>query len=159
MYVIEIRVPPLRERKDDLPLLIEHFLAQYRRKQQRLQAESSHVPTTLPGQILEALYAYDWPGNVRELQNVLQRYLATQHLGAEMPLIPPLSQGTRAVPDITLGLEDTTLPEMVRMFEKRMIADALVKNDHRKINTARMLGIPRSTLHRKLKEYGLREYE
>ena len=152
--VIEIRVPPLRERKDDLPLLIEHFLDQYHRKQEK---GTSDVPATLPGRILEALYAYDWPGNVRELQNMLQRYLATQHLDAEIPLITSLSQGTRAVlPEIMMNTQDLSLPEAVKAFEKQIITEALAKNQYHKVNTARMLGIPRSTLHRKIKEFQLR---
>ena len=155
--VIEIQVPPLRERRDDLPLLIEFFLDQYLRKQQSLRTEPSRVPGTLPGQILEALYVYDWPGNVRELQNVLQRYLATQHLDAGIPLISSRTQGTHTVAKSPMSPEGITLPDAVRAFEKQMIADALVKNQQHKINTARMLGIPRSTLHRKIKEYQIQE--
>jgi len=153
--VIEVRIPPLQERKEDLPLLIEHFLDQYHRKQQKLRTKPSHFPATLPGHILEALYVYDWPGNVRELQNVLQRYLATQHLDAEISLISSLSEGTRVVPESTMIPKGLTLPEVMKEFEKRVITDALEKSNHHKIDTARMLGIPRSTLHRKIKEYGL----
>jgi transcriptional regulator with PAS, ATPase and Fis domain len=157
--VIEIQIPPLRERRDDLPLLIEFFLDQYLRKQQSRRTEPSRVPRPLPGQILEALYAYDWPGNVRELQNVLQRYLATQHLDAGIPLISSLTQGTHAVAEGPMSQEGVTLPDAVRAFEKKMIAAALVKNQQHKINTAKMLGIPRSTLHRKIKEYQLQKSE
>jgi DNA-binding NtrC family response regulator len=97
---------------------------------------------------------------VRELQNVLQRYLATQHLDAEIPLIPTtLSQRTHAVAESPTSPEGITLPDAVRAFEKQMIADALVKNQQHKINTARMLGIPRSTLHRKIKEYQIQKSE
>jgi DNA-binding NtrC family response regulator len=103
--------------------------------------------------------ALDWPGNVRELQNVLQRYLATQHLDAGIPLISSLTQGTHAVAESPMSPEGITLPDAVRAFEKQMIADALVKNQQHKINTARMLGIPRSTLHRKIKEYQIQESE
>ena len=155
--VIEIRVPSLRERKDDLPLLIEHFLDQYFRKQQKLQTDSLRAPITLPGQILDALYAYDWPGNVRQLQNILQRYLATQSLDEEILLSVSPTPGTRSGSEIAMNTVGLSLPEAVNAFEKRMIAEALAKNQDHKINTAKMLGIPRSTLHRKLKEYQLAE--
>jgi PAS domain S-box-containing protein len=155
--VIEIRVPSLRERKDDLPLLIEHFLDQYFRKQQKLQTGSLRAPITLPGQILDALYAYDWPGNVRQLQNILQRYLATQSLGEEILLSVSSAPGIRSVSAIAMNTAGLSLPEAVNAFEKRMITEALAKNQDHKINTAKMLGIPRSTLHRKLKEYQIEE--
>lgn len=71
IHGFEILMPPLRERKEDLPLLIEHFLSIYSQAQ---------IPPTLPGAILNQLYQHDWPGNVRELYHVLQRYLATQRL-------------------------------------------------------------------------------
>ena len=84
--VIEITVPPLRERKEDLSLLIEHILNQYSQKQLAMHGSAPvDLPTDqsmLPGELVQGLYAYDWPGNVRELQNVLQRYLATHNIQA-----------------------------------------------------------------------------
>ena len=71
IHVIPITSPPLRERKEDIPLLVEHFLGLY--------GEGSN-PSTLPGRVLDSLYHYDWPGNVRELQNVLHRYLALRRV-------------------------------------------------------------------------------
>jgi transcriptional regulator with PAS, ATPase and Fis domain len=154
--VIEIQVPPLRERKEDLSLLIEHFLEQFRRKQQKLNKTGlPQIPKTLPGQIFEALYAYDWTGNVRELHNVIQRYLATQHLDLEIPLLSAFPQEKPAVSGMTIHTEGLALPDAMKEFEKQMLIEALAKNQQHKINTAKMLGIPRSTLHRKIKEHGL----
>ncbi|MDY0095197.1 MAG: sigma 54-interacting transcriptional regulator [Candidatus Vecturithrix sp.] len=157
--VIEIRVPPLRERKEDIPLLVEYFLEQYRRKQQQRQEDLVEIPQIMPGHIMEAFYAYHWPGNVRELQNVLQRYLATRHLDMDIPLLRSLQGRTPDQGDMLFSLQGLPLPEAVKAFEKQYIADALVQNQQHKLNTAKMLGIPRSTLFRKIKDYRLYDEE
>ncbi|GAK55388.1 PAS modulated sigma54 specific transcriptional regulator, Fis family [Candidatus Vecturithrix granuli] len=151
--VLEIRVPPLRERKEDIPLLVDHFLEQYRRKQQQRQEEYVEIPNILPGHIMEAFYAYNWPGNVRELQNVLQRYLVTQHLDGNLPLLAEIPPKSRTVIEIPMNPAGLPLPDAVKTYEKQVIVETLEKNHYHKINTAKMLGIPRSTLHRKIKEY------
>ena len=153
--VIEITVPPLRERKEDIPLLIEHFLTILSRKQKRNGLNSPPVPSSLPGEILDALYQYNWPGNVRELQNVLQRYLATQHLTEEIPLISPARRNKQTDPASSRLPKGVSLPEALRECEKQFILQALKQSGYHKINTAKILGIPRSTLHRKIKEYRL----
>jgi transcriptional regulator with PAS, ATPase and Fis domain len=71
IQVIHIQLPPLRHRKQDIPLLVEHFLRKMKGPSGRL---------SIPGRIMDTLIAYDWPGNVRELRNVLQRYVALGHL-------------------------------------------------------------------------------
>ena len=131
----------------------------HRRKQARLQPNPAQFPASLPGHVLEALHAYDWPGNVRELQNMLQRYLATQHLDLELPLRAAPAQETRQITESPLNLNGIPLPEALKEFEKQMIVAALAQNQQHKINTAKMLGIPRSTLHRKIKEYQIQDAE
>lgn len=125
--VLEIRVPPLRNRKEDIPLLVDHFLEQYRRKQQHRQEEPVEIPNILPGHIMEAFYAYNWPGNVRELQNVLQRYLATQHIDGDLPLLAALLPKSRTVLEIPMNPEGLPLPEAVKAFEKQVIVETLGK--------------------------------
>ncbi len=158
--VIEIQTPPLRDRKEDLPLLIEFFLDQYRRKQERIHKQvPPDLPvdqTMLPSDVIQALYAYDWPGNVRELQNILQRYLATQHLDLKMPLMAH-REHPRAIPGIERDLKKMTLPEAVDVLEKQMILDVLARHGHHRLNTAKTLGITRRALQYKLKKYGLLE--
>jgi DNA-binding NtrC family response regulator len=155
--VIEIQVPPLRERKEDISLLVEHFLSLYHRKQQQRHLAKDSAPAVLPGQVLEALYAYDWPGNIRELQNVLQRYLATQHLDAALPLIVSPDGSNRAMPKMVIESTADTLYDAVKAFEKQIIADALLKNRQNLSKTAATLKVPFSTLHRKVKQYGLKD--
>jgi PAS domain S-box-containing protein len=156
--VIEISVPPLRERKEDLPLLIEHILDRYRQKQAEMHGSVPHdLPTDqtmLPGDLIQTLYAYDWPGNVRELQNVLQRYLATKHLDAVIPLFTN-SRGIHTEPEVNIPSHGMTLSETVQVVEKQIIADLLARNRYHKSKTAKMLGISRSTLNIKIKQYQL----
>ena len=156
--VIEIRVPALRERKDDLPLLIEHILEDYCQKQRQLQGNlSQELPENqamLPGELVQVFYTYDWPGNVRELQNVVQRYLATQDAPAILTLLGR-SGGSRLLPEAPPIQTNRSLPETVQAFEKQMIADMLARNQYHIGRTAEMLSIPRLTLHRKIKKYQL----
>ncbi len=150
IHVIAITLPPLRERREDIPLLIEHFLRHYRPNQD--------LPT-LPSHVLETLYAYNWPGNVRELQNVLQRYLTTGRLDfletTDKP--QPITAGQTIVLD-PAGQEDVQdLPSAVDAFEKRLIAQALHHHRWERGTTAAALGISPRTLYRKMVRYHLKE--
>lgn len=157
--VIEIRVPALRERKDDLPLLIEHILDDYRQKQIQFQGNApQELPisqTMLPGELMQVFYTYDWPGNVRELQNVVQRYLATHDVPAILALLGR-SRGVRPLPETFPVQTNLSLSATVQAFEKQVIVDMLTRNQHHIGRTAEMLGVPRLTLHRKIKKYQLK---
>jgi transcriptional regulator with PAS, ATPase and Fis domain len=136
-------VPPLRDRKEDIPLLIEYFLKQ-------LYPEGPIQ--RLPSKIEEFFYQYDWPGNVRELQNKLKRYVSTRQVDLFPPSsVPPAAVHKTALPENT----DQTLHSAVETLEKQMITEALVSNHWHKGNTAKMLGIPRKTLQRKMAKYSL----
>jgi two-component system response regulator HydG len=147
LNVVNLRIPPLRERKQDIPVLVEHFLDRMSR--------STGVERTLSEEAMERILAYDWPGNVRELENSLERASAlssgpTLHL-ADLPSTlqnPPLSASLTEPAD---GIEP--LKEM----EKHAILAAIQKLNGDKLRAARMLGIGKTTLYRKLKEYGLLE--
>jgi transcriptional regulator with PAS, ATPase and Fis domain len=158
--VIEIPVPPLRDRKDDIPLLIEHFLTQYRQKQEDLRGQEliniPTDPTMLPPELLQALYTYQWPGNVRELENVLQRYLATYDLEKILSQLAVPQKPRYASPE-SINPEGTPLPDVLKSVERRMIADALTRSQHHMATAAEILGIPQSTLYRKIKQYHLIE--
>jgi transcriptional regulator with PAS, ATPase and Fis domain len=154
--VIEIAVSPLRERKDDLALLIEHILEEYRQKQAHVQGNIlPDLPTDqtmLPAELVQALYAYEWPGNIRELQNVLQRYLVTRDSGAVLALL-----GTHTASRAVSYAENLppTLPEAVQTLEKRMITHTLTQTQNRIGKTAEKLGMPVRTLQYKIKKYQL----
>jgi transcriptional regulator with PAS, ATPase and Fis domain len=158
--VIEMMMPPLRERKDDLPLLIEHILADYRQK--HLEVSGQNMPivpadqSELPGELIQALYAYDWPGNVRELQNVLQRYLVTRDLMSTLTRIAP-SEGKRGIVASPSLPASMPLPEALKAFEKQKIAELLALNHYNVRKTASMLGIPIPTLYYKIKYHSIKK--
>jgi transcriptional regulator with PAS, ATPase and Fis domain len=145
IHIIPITLPPLRERKDDLPLLIEHFLTIY--------ATSENMPL-LDGKVLGMLYNYDWPGNVRELQNVLQRYITMKTLDF-MP--PSVSKSTSLEAFNPIGPQAGAEPldQAVANFEKNLLLGILEQHRWQKNKAASALQIDRKTLFRKMKKYGL----
>ena len=136
VHVIPIHLPPLRKRKEDIPLLAEHFFKAYDRK----------IRPTLTNRIMDTLMNYNWPGNVRELQNVLYRFVTLKRLDlagdASMPAVEPSAEETAAA---------TSLPDAVARFEKRQITAALAQCRWNRTRTAKALGIGLRTLQRKMK--------
>jgi DNA-binding NtrC family response regulator len=169
LNVVTIYLPPLRERREDIPELVGHFLRVYNK------ANDRHVPH-VERKAMEALRAYDWPGNVRELQNYVERAVVLAHgdeltcdllpenvLGRKRPRI-----GRRLGADLeTLsselveqglsdsGAEDDLYGKIVRRVERELIAQVMIECDNVQIKAAARLGINRNTLHKKLKEYEL----
>ncbi|MDH3998637.1 MAG: sigma-54-dependent Fis family transcriptional regulator [Desulfuromonadales bacterium] len=138
IQVIEITLPPLRERREDIRLLVEHILAQ-----QGAQDKMAALPEKLRGM----LFHYDWPGNVRELVNTIQRYLATDFV-----TLPGQPQGeAEEKPSLDSGLHDT-----LDALEKKMIGEALQQTKWRRSETAALLQIPRRSLLRKMQKYDLK---
>jgi len=149
IHIIPISLPPLRERKDDLPLLIEHFLSVY--------ADSDNMPF-LDGKVLGMLYNYDWPGNVRELQNVLQRYITLKTLdfmSASASSSLSLDDFDNADIDENVDENADSLNQAMDNVEKKIIRTVLEKNQWQKNKTATALKINRKTLFRKMKKHDL----
>ena len=141
IHVLTIKLPPLREHKDDIPLLIEHFL-----EQQKLDMEHSNIPVS----VREQFSAYEWPGNVRELFNELTRYLTTGHM--ELADVRSIEQPQlTAFPFLQSGWP---LNEAVDAFEKFYITQSLQKNSGKKGRAANDLQVDRKTLYKKIKKYG-----
>ena len=138
IHVITMTVPPLRERKDDILLLLDYFLE---------ESAADETRSRLPGKMVEALYAYDWPGNVRELRNVVQRYLAGQPLQFDGN-VSHLSFENASGDFLASNLP---LREQVEQFEKRSILAALNAHQWHREETAAALGLPLRTLHRRMK--------
>ncbi|HQY68314.1 MAG TPA: sigma-54 dependent transcriptional regulator [Pyrinomonadaceae bacterium] len=140
LNVVEIAIPPLRYRREDIPLLIQHFVAKHRR--------GSGVPISgLSKPVMDALCGYDWPGNIRELENTIER--ATILGGNEIRLedLPAkLLANTRNTDSSSFG---PTLDEV----EKKYVLEVLTAFGEDKNATARILGIDLSTLYRKLKKF------
>src|SRR5262245_5973861 len=149
LAVIPIEVPPLRQRPEDIPLLVDYFIRLY-------SGENAKRPKTMSVEALAYFLAYEWPGNVRELRNMVERLVI---------MTPGDVIGPSAVPpplrprDAAEAAEDTqkekTLKEAREAFERAYILGELRQLDWNMTKTAQKLGIERSHLYRKLKIYGI----
>jgi two-component system response regulator PilR (NtrC family) len=143
LNVIRVTLPPLRERREDIPALVNHFI---RRFNKRFRRDVRGVTQDA----IAALSAYDFPGNVRELENLIERAFA---MGTRESLtladLPSLS----ARPSIAPSIETKAVPTLAEV-EKELILRALAVHNNDKEEAARALGISRRTIYRRLKEYG-----
>jgi len=137
--VIEIEIPPLRNRKQDIPLLLDHFLSKF-----------SDKPTTLTSNAMAQLIKYNFPGNVRELEHMVQRIITMSRTNSinesDLPSEVRSLQGK---------LSQGTLNERLAEFEKRMLVDALEQNNWVQTRAAEMLGISERVLRYKMSKAGI----
>jgi len=149
LAVIPIEVPPLRQRTEDIPQLVEYFIRLF-------SGENAKRPKTISVEALAYFLSYDWPGNVRELRNMVERLVIMTPGDVIGPdaLPPPLRPR-----DPEASVEDTqrekTLKEAREAFERAYILSELRAHDWNMTRTAEKLGIERSHLYRKLKTYGI----
>jgi transcriptional regulator with PAS, ATPase and Fis domain len=141
LNVVQIKIPPLRERKTDIPILVNSFLEKF--------SEANGRVRTISEDAIARMMAYDWPGNVRELENAIERAIALGsgpilHAG-DLPTNLQYGTGER------LPQNDELLP--LDELERRAILRALREAGGDKLAAARMLGIGKTTLYRKLKQY------
>ncbi len=143
--VIRIELPPLRKRKEDIPLLVEHFIARFNRLQLRSVKGIS-------GEAMEFLMAHDYPGNVRELENIIEHAFIL--CGKDMIEPRHLPEGfvARMPGEASPGVD---LSSAVRAVEARAITAALKRNNNNRLAAARELGLHKSTLFRKVKSLGI----
>jgi len=172
LAVVPIQVPPLRERKEDIPQLAAHILARRRGAAKSFNGGETRYPTQITGKALQRLAGYRWPGNIRELENVLSRAailcdgdMIRSHdldmLGTGATGQPPPDADDRVdLPSIDLdrlgdgeGLKDLT-ERALRTVERAAIAVAL-RRDRNPALAARRLGISRASIYTKMKTYGL----
>ena len=166
LNVVAVNLPPLRERRRDVPLLIEHLLAKYAGE----LGERGLVP-----EALDRLVGYDWPGNVRELENVIQRAMVMATTGIILPEhlpIGPVSAGASATVDAPLeevierklnecvrGLREHASANlydlMIGLVEKPLLRAVLRETAGNQVRAAQILGINRNTLRKKLLEHGI----
>ena len=149
--VITINLPPLRERREDIPLLIDFFLG-------RISERSGEKKKSLDQETFQALYQYDWPGNVRELENEIERLSALGGEVVEFQLLSSNIQVNGRKPGRVVNgkpLKDI-VARTVEDVESQVIRSALADTDWKKSKTAEMLGISRPTLDAKILKYALR---
>ncbi len=144
LNVIEIRMPSLRDRRDDIPILIKHYLDQFSK-------ESGKTIRDIDYEAMQALLVYDWPGNVRELRNTLERAVVLAE--GEVITIHDLPDKFRTL-DVE-GVSTSTLRQALDAFERDYIKRSLGENKGNKEATADKLGIDLATLYRKLKKLGI----
>jgi len=143
LNVVQIKLPPLRERKTDIPLLVRSFLEKY-------AAPEGPVPE-ISEEAMRTLLAYDWPGNVRELENAIARAIA--HTSSPLIHVGDLPTALHYPSAEKLELSDEILP--LEELERRAILRTLHETKGDKAAASRMLGIGKTTLYRKLKQYRL----
>ncbi|MBD3336234.1 MAG: response regulator [Candidatus Eisenbacteria bacterium] len=149
LYVIPIHIPPLRERRDDIPALCAHFV-------ERLARDLGKKTLRLDPEALHLLSLYEWPGNVRELENVLERAAVLSEDDLIRPRDLPFQHPPRAV-RIPLPEGVPPLKEAVEEMERQLITRAMERSKGVKEEAARLLELKPSTLYYKLEKYGLYE--
>jgi two-component system NtrC family response regulator len=148
LSVVPISLPPLRERKSDIPLLINHSLKKY---------EEKGGPITILPEVIEHLQGYTWPGNVRELENIVQQMMVfCKNQTITLADLPPhiLIKDIKAR---DVGKENVALPKVIEEMEKDYIIEALKKTNWHRENAARLLGITRKMLGDRINKYDLKK--
>jgi transcriptional regulator with PAS, ATPase and Fis domain len=146
VHIIPIHLPPLRSRRDDIPLLVQHFLKEFNYNEEKT--------SVLTPQVMKALQDYDWPGNIRELQNALQRLMTIKHL--DLNLVPgKFKSEVKELPTEEDNASTEGLKSLMETYERKLILTALEKNKWRRIKSASALNINRKTLFKKMKQYGI----
>lgn len=150
LNVMSFEVPPLRERIDDIPLLVKHFIDKY-------GDEAGDKKIELSPEAWKALYAYSWPGNIRELENVIERavilhsegIITVEDFPEDITGAEPEFDVERIVP------RDMPLPKAMEQIEEKLIRRALAQCNDVKSHAAKMLGITKSLIQHKMKKYNI----
>jgi DNA-binding NtrC family response regulator len=157
LNVVQMHLPPLRERRDDIPLLAQQFLLksaqQFKKKARRFSP-----------QVLHALEDHAWPGNVRELENVVQRAIVlSEEPTVDVSSLPSALRNSRLGVELGAGAEAAQLShsyeDEVRRFKRALVLRALRECGWRKAECARTLGVARGYLHRLINQLGIQEGE
>ena len=157
LNVVQMHLPPLRERRDDVPLLAQQFLVksaqQFKKKARRFSPQALH-----------ALEDHTWPGNVRELENVVQRAIVlSDEQTVEVSSLPASMRSSRLGAELSTGPDGTPLShsyeDEVRRFKRALVLRALRECGWRKAECARTLGVARGYLHRLINQLGIQEGE
>jgi two-component system nitrogen regulation response regulator NtrX len=147
IYVFPLNLPPLRERMEDIPVLVEHFSSQ-------IALQNSWKPKPFTSEAIEELKSYSWPGNIRELRNVVERLLLLADAEVDRKMVKtglPLSSKGLSSASIANG----SLAERMQAFEREVVLTELGLHGHRMTETAKALGLERSHLYKKCQQLGI----
>jgi len=149
IHIIPITLPPLRDRKEDIPLIVDHFLKEM----------TTGGPTPIPnGEMVEIMFSHSWPGNVRELQNVIQQYVTMGHFDLINEAASP-SVVLKPEKILSFLSNDTTYSDAMDTIEKQLFIKTLSRCQWNRKRAASQLDIPIRTFYRKLKKYGLKRHD
>jgi two-component system nitrogen regulation response regulator NtrX len=155
LNVVPVRIPPLRERREDIPELVSHFLA-------RFAAERHMSSPSISDEAMAALQAHDWPGNVRQLRNIMERTIilapGDRVSCIEVDLLPPEvldNQSAIGGPATAMAIMGSPLREARESFEREYLRIQIRRFSGNISRTASFIGMERSALHRKLKALGI----
>ena len=152
LHVISIQLPSLRERKDDIPLLVSHFLVKYGEENRKRDLE-------LTPEALDLLTEYDWPGNVRELENVIERAVvltAGPRIGVELIPDHVRKAPNFQMPQFVVPPEGISFKDVITDFEKQLIESTLEAAGGVQKRAAELLHIKPTTLNEMIKRYDIR---
>jgi DNA-binding NtrC family response regulator len=144
LNTVEIHLPPLRDRREDIPLLVHHFLNKF-------ALQHGEPARRFANESMRVLMTHDWPGNVRELENAVEHALT---MGAGEVLLPEDLPASVTAPERDIVAEATLDDASLAEVERRYIIRVLEKMGGHQIKTSRILGIDRRTLYRRLRQYG-----
>ena len=146
LNIVKVDLPPLRKRKEDIPVLVEHFISRFNRRQDK--SISGVAPD-----VMATLMAHDYPGNVRELENIAERAFVLCNLGRiERIHLPSEFTGQLAAISTPVG---NTIASQSRAAESQAIRSALERHEFNRLAAARELGLHKSSLFRKIKALGI----
>ncbi|MDJ0876109.1 MAG: sigma 54-interacting transcriptional regulator, partial [Desulfobacterales bacterium] len=145
IHIIPVRLPPLRERREDIVPLIQHFLQQF--------SDGESVPV-MPEHVMRSMQNRNWPGNIRELQNAVHRYITLNSVEHDDHPPGPVPDGLPAPETIDPAM-DQSLAEVMEHYERQHLLRVLSENQWHRSRVARILGIDRRTLFRKITKHGL----
>ncbi|SQI42160.1 Transcriptional regulatory protein ZraR [Leminorella richardii] len=148
--MVEIKLPPLRERQEDIPLMLEKFIA--------IQAQKNALPIKkVHPELLAFLQSYCWPGNIRELMNVVECLMISSEHPNWLTLDDLPTHITTACTSgsFTAAPADLNLKQAVEHLERSFILDALRRTGNNRVKAAALLNIPRVTLYKKIHDYSL----
>ena len=160
LNVINLNLPPLRDRKEDIPLMVDHFFTRFCRDNEKFLNDNGRSALTFEPDAMQILMEHDWPGNVRELENAVERavVLTTSPSVPAHVLPDPLQRATglKISRDVNgMVAPDASLPEVLADFERRKIIEALEQVNYSQTEAAEALRIPLSTLNQKIKRLNI----
>ena len=149
LNVIHMEVPSLKERVDDIPLLVRHFIAKF--------SEDDTVGVELAPEVWKTLYSYPWPGNVRELENIIERAMVLNSSGAiTVADLPDELTGAETQFDLDRFIPSSlTMPEALEKIEEKLLRRALAQCNNVQSHAAKNLGITKSLIQHKMKKYNI----